>query len=177
MKILWKTLIAVLLMTTYATATAIHVDLVRNTLSNDTRADIVLTSDEPVDIIGAQLGFIWDGSTTITGGTYVSSAIATWPGNDWNADLSDGNATYAWISFSPLSLSTSPTALGWVAFDGPSTELDFVADSRPPTEIVSADSNPPDLNLWDGVETSVTLPDPSTFLLLAVGGVFLWKRR
>ena len=159
-----KTLMAVLLFAASVSAATIHVDLVHN----GTVADIILTASEPVSIVGAQFGFVWEGDSTITGGSYVPSAIVTWPGSDWNADLGDGDATYAWISFDPLLLTTDPTTLGWVAFDGPSAFLDLIADGRPPTKIVSADSNPPDLNLWDGVETGVALPEPGTGLIMAL---------
>lgn len=127
-------------------------------------AEIILTSNEPVVLAGAQLGLLWNPHDTINFVPTEPNSMAGFPqssapGNP-NQDISDGDAMLTWLSdvFFPPTVNSNGFCIGSISFDNINTNhelqlVQYVPGWIIPTKTTIIGGE----DLWDGEECSVNL--------------------
>ncbi len=140
-------------------------------------ADVVFTATEPVELVGIQVALQWDDGSTVNANGYFPSffgpPLYVNPGGP-NEVLDDGDAMLLWAADlppgGPILVSVGGVSVFDVWFDplhGSTVELSTLSDVGLETKCVPEGGG----NLWDGELDAITLPEPSTVMLLIVGGL------
>lgn len=135
-----------------------------------------------VDVIGVQASLEWDQDVAGIGELVAEGFYGGFhPNHPWNESLDDGDALWLWLTFGE----TLPaeglwlTTITWPDATSP-FELRLVEGLQSPSwtfGTLVAGTDIPTPQLWDGVESAVYLPEPTTLALALAGGLAVMRRR
>lgn len=136
-----------------------------------------------VDVIGVQASFEWDQDVLGIGAPVAEGFYGGFhPNHPWNQELDDGDALWLWLAMPAETIPTEGLLVATIQWPNATDpfELRLVTGLQSPSwtfGTLVAGTDIPTPQLWDGVESAVYLPEPTTLALALAGGLAVMRRR
>ena len=136
-----------------------------------------------VDVVGIQASLEWRQDVLGIGAPVAEGFYGGFhPNHPWSQDLDDGDALWLWLAMPAEMIPAEGLLIATIQWPDATDpfELRLVTGLQHPSwtfGTLVAGTGIPTPQLWDGVESSVYLPEPTTLVMLLGGGVAALRRR